>query len=1653
MNQHRETSRVKIGCLGYVRKFRPLASLVCFLLVTGVQSQSFGQDETPGEEKEVENVIQDTLLQADQSVFISAPREFLRPLIRANRAIAENETARAVSLLGEVLSDSTNEDYLVPVMATEGLSISLRLRAEMTLGSLPAKDRELYRLRYGVQAKQMLEKAVESSDFEAVSQVMQRFFFTPAGFDAAMLLGHHHLDQGRPIAAANCFQRIVSSEEARLRYDPEASVLLATCLMLGAAPDKATEALVRLRKNSRRDSILFLGKPVRLFDKPDDAQKWLFELIGDSPLLQNDLVNQWVMVGGNPQRNARTGMGVPLLSPTWSTPTLNNPDMEKKVIEYQRELIFMGSSPIPAVQPLAIGDTVVMRAFDRMIGVDFQTGKRVWVFPPWDFATDFTKPTEPLPTRNVEQAPLTERLWLDSVYGQASSDGQSIFVVPNPGFSREASNSSSPQSEPAVVRIYNELMALDIRREGAFRWEVGGESGLDEPKLAKAFFLGPPLPLSDELFAVCQQENAIKLVVLNAETGRLKWTQTLGTTENSSIGLSEDRLRRLAGVSPSFANGILVCATGTGALTGVDLSTRSLLWGFQYTTPGRKAVQRISPDATSSTDPLSGVWRDSTILISDGKVLFTPVESQALICVDLQNGFPAWKSGDTPSAKFPRNDSLFLACVENGRAILVGETSLRSVDVQTGEKVWEWNLGEHGKPSGRGYTNNGCYFFPTTTEQLLQIDLSQGKLVKSVRTKGVLGNLVCYRGEVISHGVERLSSFPQDEPKRRLLAEAESKGELSAELLAIKSQLQIQAGNMSQAVRSIEEAYEKSLNRAYENLLLDLIVRAVESDFSSGIVLAEKYERQLMANRRFEYLAARVAGMRQQGQPEKAFFALMDLINPVEQVGQLRNESIPIDVSKYDVESETGVYSENSKTPSSNGSPPSRGRINIRLDQWVSSQISELHENGSDELKARIQSEISNMVSQIEAISLEPVEMVRALSAVTIELIPPASGIDLARRLESVGERLRAIKLLKSLSQSSDNAIAGQSVAMSANIFVRQKSLASAMPLIDRLGADFANAKVSDSQTGAELSKTLRQQMTNIESQLPKLEWNRGDVTPSATTFERELVNLVPCGVRLHSHDEPEYEQYRFRFYGQTGEIEILDALGNSAYRFFARKKVETLQTNYNSYVFGRISIHDHVAFLDIATEMFAFDWLKLKNGEDPMLWNSAVKSGLQEQGIATVARQWNEIKTTTTARNYEQRVYVGAPGLNGICYLDESRLICLDSFTGEQKWRRSSILPHSRLFGDDRHAVVWNAKKRRADVIDIKSGRLVRTAKLDPGIGAIWSQRGCRFVVSNLRSMLDKSEPATDQNAPDAEKRKPKITTEKTLGLYDVLEDKFVWHSVRAAKTMGCLVGQDRIALLDTDGTLEVLDLQTGETQFEVDTKIKQFQKRAISGIGVVVKGDRLLFHLKNGDTYNRVDLAGLNVEVKYINYNDTMWMGVLVCVDAKTGKTSWRSPVRFDNFQLAQNQPYELPFYLLTRRVEKEDEHSNQMDYINIAGIDWETGELVFNDLHDYGYPNSIEIHANPVEQQVQIKFATTDIVYQFNQSNDQPPRPVAHLTNQNSVPDLRSSVVSFNFDKEKIEAARAKSLTRAKSAQALLPQKRAEEKRLLKKERQDK
>ena len=141
------------------------------------------------------------------STFVQPPRELMMPLVRARRAIDQKDYNTAATLLTGILSDNQNEDYLIRLDDRQPVAVSLYAEAQRLLGSLPDSARQSIEDRYGIEAEQLLNQAVQRGDYEQISRVMRRYFHTKAGYLAAVLLGHHHLSEGAPPRPPVVFKR------------------------------------------------------------------------------------------------------------------------------------------------------------------------------------------------------------------------------------------------------------------------------------------------------------------------------------------------------------------------------------------------------------------------------------------------------------------------------------------------------------------------------------------------------------------------------------------------------------------------------------------------------------------------------------------------------------------------------------------------------------------------------------------------------------------------------------------------------------------------------------------------------------------------------------------------------------------------------------------------------------------------------------------------------------------------------------------------------------------------------------------------------------------------------------------------------------------------------------------------------------------------------------------------------------------------------------------------------------------------------------------------------------------------------------------------------------------------------------------------------
>ncbi len=364
------------------------------------------------------------------------------------------------------------------------------------------------------------------------------------------------------------------------------------------------------------------------------------------------------MFRGDPSRSAATIGGTPLLNLRWRVDVESEQKtLQEGLRQQEAEYRQHGFNVLAGLHPLAVGDVVVMRTTKKLMGVEFGTGKRSW-----EAAIDEEEPETPQQNqfggfnpyglRNMSLPALYGiRIWDDAAYGTMSSDGKLVFALEklNLGLMTQynAMMFGGIQSGPGGSRSTNVLAAYEVSG-GKLSWHRGGPDD-EYPKdgLQDAFFLGPPLPLRGQLYAIAEIKDEIRLVALDAANGHLLWSQQLAMVEQ---GVMQDPVRRLAGVSPSYADGVLICPTGSGCVVAVDLATRSLLWGYVYPHGDqqnnihrwRQAVPQIAMAFANYQGPPPR-WLDGTAVIVKGRVLLTPAEADMLYCLNLADGKPAWK--------------------------------------------------------------------------------------------------------------------------------------------------------------------------------------------------------------------------------------------------------------------------------------------------------------------------------------------------------------------------------------------------------------------------------------------------------------------------------------------------------------------------------------------------------------------------------------------------------------------------------------------------------------------------------------------------------------------------------------------------------------------------------------------------------------------------------------------------------------------------------------------------------------------------------------------------------------------------------------------------------------------------------------------------
>ncbi|MBN2473024.1 MAG: PQQ-binding-like beta-propeller repeat protein [Pirellulales bacterium] len=1524
-----------------------------------------------------------------ENVFLPADRTILQRLAQAHVLLEQDRYSEAVRYLGAILD--APEDYFFQPDKNEPVHRSLKAEAHRLIGQMPKKGRELYELQYGTRARQMLTEALATGNREFLAEVSRRYFHAEAGQEATLLLGLDHLDHGRPLAAALSLQRLQHSLPDADRFQPTLSLAMATCWLQAGMPRKAQTVLSALRKQRGNRPVLIAGREVSLFESDTGALPWLVSLIGSQRATGPDGPDQWAMFRGSPSRNATSEGGTPLLNLRWRIPMADGPLDEEHLRRIHRSSLEQGDAALPCLHPLAVGDMVLMRTAENLLAVDFVTGKRRWEVPVDDpleavAATtgDAANASGGHPAQRA--AELEYRVFNDAVYGTISSDGQLVFSIEDlePTGSRTSGTRRiivGGRTQTVTPKVFNRLAAHDVRN-GKLQWQLGGPADEFALREAEAFFLGPPLPLMGQLYALAEVKGEIRLLALNARTGDLLWSQQLAVVEQSIL---MDPMRRLAGVSPSYSDGILVCPTSAGAVVAVELATRSLLWGYRYRRPelsNRYRAMIAVPISTGTISQTTTRWSDATACIADGRVLVAPVESDSLHCLSLIDGKHLWEER--------RQEDLYVACIHQDKVVLVGRGGVRAVSLSGTEEKTEtieayemqggaatmvkrdvtvvrpkpaWGgriveLPEGVVPSGQGFRGGDQYFLPLSSAEVMSLDLVAGKSIHVSRSRkgSVPGNLVCYGGKVISQSFDGVELFYQLDAARQQVARRLADIPNDPVALSMQGEILMEQGKQAEAVAFLRRAYGLDADPRTRELLRDALLNGLRLDFATYHDHSEEIEDLLDDPMHWAaYLQLTATGLQQAGEWEAALAHYLKLV---------------------DLDSEYGRMQ------------PTTGSLSVRRDRWIQARLAQLRDEADEAAKAIVDKAIEDRLREaLERPNLLPLQ--RFLESFGNHPAADKARTALFLRLNNADQLLAAEMLLWPQQQLGDPTIAGPATARLADLLRRAGRPEDAAVCYRRLQREYADVECLDGKTGKRMLDAVPDGDEVVQILSRDAAWPAGKVELNTEVgARRQTANHGRYALAFEGTSSPFFSETTLRFDQARRTLLAYDALGRERWGVSLVDSGSPTSLLFNPSQ-TQAHVRGHLLLLSMGYQVMAIDTLGSgQPGEPKLLWkrdltDATFGTGVSQAiGLAGIPIQvpiqpWG-IQQFRAARYQAMRSgRLGPVTSRYVCFQRYRDLVAVDPLSGALLWVRHNIAPGDLLFGDDQFIFALANDGDEATVFRSLDGEMLGCRKV-PHAGAApasapnsvpsynaGAQR--RYVAALGRNLLFWRTQG-DQ---------------AVLELFDPWQQRELWPSrTFSAASKTSLVGQEAIGVFEPDGHFVLVSLTNGRTvaeaKLEAETNLAQ------------------VFVFRSGDQYVLVTNGALSLPADNQRMTQPL-PGALykpigrgrVYLFDLAGKLLWPEAVEIENQHLLLNQPSRLPVLMFGCQVYDRSQSGSRRTQVSTLFLDKRTGRRVCS--QDFPNMTSMcELTGDPQQNTVELTLMQHRLTMTFTDEPIPPALP---------------------------------------------------------------
>lgn len=1242
-------------------------------------------------------------------------RELARGIARAEASIEAGEYVQALRFLDEVLG--RDDDSFVEGSG-HGKFVGLKARAAEILRELPPAGRDAYQAAYAPVAQRELREAVGTGDLAQLRRVVQRYLNTPAGQEAALLLAQRELDAGRRHSAALLYGALLADPSAKARFEPQLSALGALAWEAAGDPQRATA----IRNESPGGRVIVAGRPESI--APGGEESVIAELVGAPVAADSSEPGDWLTHRGNARRNAETRGGLPHLRMRWQVRTLPHPELEKTYEDLAADLRQSRQLTPVAAQPLAIGDMLIARTAHTLYGIDFTTGKLLWHAAPGE-AIDLEQllPRDALvdgsgQDGNASAMIFAKQIWQNSVAGLTSSDGRRVFAVRitgRPPADDEEMWRQGPFGRQGEIlgESTNRLSCYDVSAAGPTAreptWTIDGADP-DGP-LPGAWFLGAPLAVGQSAFAIVDLRDEVNLVALSAATGEVLWRQPLA---NLDYYLAFDQDRKRQGAMPSYADGILVCPTGGGIVIGYDLATRSLAWAYQYRRRESPEPYTRRVDETEAEGP-AGRWIDAAATIADDRVLLTPPESNELHCLDLRTGELLWTQD--------RANMLSIACVAEGRVLLVGNQKATALHLADGKPAWEtgslrWPDGA--LPTGTGFLADGSYYVPLSSGEVLAVSAATGEITARCGGSDMqpLGNLICHRGAVLSQTGRYLERYDQIDQLRAEATAAIAADADDVDALRTLGEIALSEGRRSEAIDRLERAYQLAPDDVdVRDVLAEALTDALLKEFAAyraKLPLLEELQDGTL-QRRLTVLRIRAQGLLAVGDVSGAAEACLALYRLVD----LSREPLDLGVD----------YSADPR-------------------RWLSAQVAAVYEAADEQQQSQLLERIDRLRAEAAAGEGDD-QAARFLRC--FGNLPGNDTLRLTRARWLIDQQrwFAAQQVAWSLLEADDPQVRAEAVGVVLEGLVASGNREAA--------ARFAQSRPAEAAKYFEKLGMDDSERMQRSADPPSLGWPQGRVSVKTPATPRDNARYggarTPMwGVPLERTDAL-LGSSTVSLAVRSNELRVSDSRGRDT--FFMQVPGEARSAYRepgDAYAISRGSL----LVVSMGHRIVPLNTLGVQNDLDgPLLWTPvSVVSGFdqQQRGVETGGQSWGRPGTARPSRSTIDGRWVGVLGpatSHGFVYQDQRRLTCVDPLTGEMLWQRGDAPSASDLYGDEQFVFVVPRTSRKAHVYSAIDGRALGTRTV-PSWREQLATRG-RVVVAWRRESSGQVLSAVDAWTGDA--------------------------------------------------------------------------------------------------------------------------------------------------------------------------------------------------------------------------------------------------------------------------------------------------------------